>query len=306
MEEKTQFKLDKEKCVRCNACVNTCTGMVLKMDENGYPAMSHFDKFGWNGCWKCQHCLAVCPTAAISIFGKQPENSLHLPDENIGEQMKRLVVSRRSCRRFLDQNVDPKIIDDILMALQNVPAGGNSNAVEFTVIDDKEEVKRIWNVAYTKMEEDAQKGIYTESFNPFYYNKMKLSERTVRKGDLLFCGAPHLFIAHTKCVGKWSEDYKVNCTIATAYFELLVLAYGLGAIIMSYPAEVIERNDEARELLGIPKNHSMKLIVGFGYPEIKYHRSTQKNGIRKVHRFSEKRKKQPLTTTYKQEKLTLY
>ena len=37
-----------------------------------------------------------------------------------------------------------------------------------------------------------------------FYGKMKESEKTVRNNDLLFCGAPHLFIAHERCAGKWA------------------------------------------------------------------------------------------------------
>lgn len=288
-QNKTNFIVDKSKCTKCEACINTCSGMVIKKNTDDYPYMIPFNKFGWQGCWKCQHCLAVCPNGAISIFNKSPEDSCPLPTKNMGEEMEHLVLSRRSCRRYIDKNVDPEIIDGILNAMQNAPAGGNSNNVEFTVIDDKDEVKRIWDVAYSKMDNDAKKGIYVDSFNDFYYKKMKESEKTVRKNDLLFCGAPHLFIAHVKCVGKWSDDYKINCNIATTYFELLAQAHGLGSVIMSYPAEVISNNYEARAMLGIPKNHYMKLIVGFGYPEITYHRGVQKNGYRKVHRFSKKK-----------------
>lgn len=285
MQNKTKFTLDTDRCIQCGACINTCTGMVLKKGVDGYPYMISFEKFGWNGCWRCQHCLAVCPQGAISIFRKNPANSLPLPEENIGSEVEKLVTGRRACRRYLDRNVSPEIIDRILSAMQNVPAGGNSNNVEFTVIDDKDKVKQLWNVVYSKMEENAQRGIYTDSFNDFYYTKMKESEKTVRKNDMLFCGAPHLFIAHARCVGKWAEDYKINCNIATAYFELLAQAHGLGAIIMSYPSDVITDNPEARAMIGIPKDHYMKLIVGFGYPEIKYHRGSQKEGYRKIHRL---------------------
>lgn len=287
MEARTKFIVDKNKCIRCGACVNTCTGMVLKQGADGSPYMIPFEKFGWHGCWKCQHCLTVCPAGAISIFRKKPEDSLPLPDEGMGEQMNRLVSGRRACRRFLDRNVDPGVLDGILSAMQNVPAGGNSNCVEFTVIDDRERVSEIRRIAYQKMEDNARKGIYTDSFNAFYYRKMKESEKTVRKGDLLLCGAPHLFIAHAKCVGKWADDYRINCNLATAYFELLCQAHGLGAVIMSYPSDVITDNPQARQMLGIPENHYMKLIVGFGYPEIRYHRGAQKEGYRRVHRFSQ-------------------
>jgi ferredoxin len=289
MKEKTLFKLDKSKCTKCGKCINVCSGQVLEIGTDGYPKMKEFERFGWRGCWKCEHCLAVCPKGAISIFGHNPENSLLPPNKDIGEQMERLIVNRRSCRRYLDKNVDSKIIDKIIKTLASVPTGGNSCNVEYTIIDDKERVKEIWNIAYSKMESLAKNHIYTHNFSDFYYRIMKKSEKTIRKGDLLFCGAPHLFIAHEKCVGKWAEDSQINCNIATTYFELLANAYGLGTIIMSYPAEVLEELvPEAREMLGIPQDHYMKLIVGFGYPEIKYARGVQKDRSKKVHRYSDK------------------
>lgn len=206
----------------------------------------------------------------------------------MGEYMERLVVNRRSCRRFLDENVEPKIITNILNAMAAAPTGGNAQGVEYTVIDDKDRLHEIWKAAYAKMDADAKRHIYTHSFSDFYYSKMKESEKTVRKGDLLFCGAPHLFIAHERCAGKWAEDSKVNCNIATAYFELLCNAHGLGTTIMSYSAEVLnELAPEARAMLNIPKDHYTGLIVGFGYPEIEYARGVQKERKRKIHRYSE-------------------
>lgn len=290
MEQKTHFEIDKSKCIKCGNCVNVCSGMVLELDKDGFPKMKLFERFGWRGCWKCQHCLAVCPQGAISIFDKKAEDSLPPPPPEMGHYMEQLVVNRRSCRRYLDQDVDPQIISRILDALSAAPTGGNSCNVEYTVIDDKERVREIWRLAYFKMESDAKQHIYTRSFSDFYYGKMKQSERTVRKNDLLFCGAPHLFIAHEKCAGKWAEDSKVNCNIATAYFELLANAFGLGTVIMSYPAEVLEElAPKARELLNIPQDHYMKLMVGFGYPEIPYARGVQKDRGRKIHRYTESR-----------------
>lgn len=290
MEEKTYFKVDPSKCIGCGKCVNVCSGMVLEL-KDGAPVMKPFERFGWRGCWRCQHCLAVCPQGAISIFGKKPEDSLPPPPPEMGEYMERLVVNRRSCRRFLDKNVEPKIITDILNAMAAAPTGGNAQGVEYTVIDDKDRVHEIWKAAYAKMDADAKRHIYTHSFSDFYYGKMKESEKTVRKGDLLFCGAPHLFIAHERCAGKWAEDSKVNCNIATAYFELLCNAHGLGSTIMSYSAEVLnELAPEARAMLNIPKDHYTGLIVGFGYPEIVYARGVQKDRSRKLHRWSDNNK----------------
>ena len=86
-EQKTRFQIDKSKCIRCGRCINTCCGMVLEFGQDGYPQMKEFERFGWRGCWRCQHCLAVCPQGAISIFGKQPEDSFPPPPEEMGEYM---------------------------------------------------------------------------------------------------------------------------------------------------------------------------------------------------------------------------
>lgn len=288
-EQKTLFKIDKSKCQKCGRCINTCAGMVLEWGKDGFPEIKPFERFGWRGCWRCQHCLAICPEGAVSIFGKDPRDSLPPAPPKMGGYMERLIVNRRSCRRFLDKNVEPGIISSMLDAMSAAPTGGNACKVEYTVIDDKDRVRQIWKKAYTKMDADAKKHVYTHSFDDFFYGKMKESEKTVRKGDLLFCGAPHLFIAHERCAGKWAEDVKVNCNIAAAYFELLCSAHGLGAVIMSYPAEVLnELAPEARDMLGIPGDHYTKLMVGFGYPEIPYARGVQKDRCEKIHRYTDR------------------
>jgi len=286
-ESKTQFRVDGDKCIRCGRCVAVCAGMVIEQHGDELPRMLPFERFGWRGCWRCGHCLAVCPTGAISIFGKSTKDCPPLPSPAIAEDLERLVASRRSCRRYRDENVDPAVINRILAAMQNVPAGGNAQTTEYTVVDDKNRMAQIRRVAYSAMEEAATRHRYTSSFDDFYYAKMKQSESSVRKGDLLFCGAPHLFVAHVKATGRWAADYAINCNLATAYFELLANAHGLGTVIMSYPSDVLtELAPEAREMLGIPADHYMKLVVGFGYPEIPYARGVQKSQ-RKVHRWTE-------------------
>ena len=282
MEEKALFKVDSAKCIGCAHCVSVCTGMVLRM-KDGHPEMKPFERFGWSGCWRCQHCLAVCPTGAVSIFGKRPEDSLPKPSPQITEDMERLVAMRRSCRRFIGKNVDKAVIGRILAAMENAPTGGNAQNVEYTVVEDIDALDKIWSVAYTRMEENAARGIYSSGFSPSLYNTMKRSEADLRKDDMLFCGAPHLFVAHLKAVGRWKSDAIADCNIASAYFELLCNAFGLGTIMMSYSASVIQDVPEARQMLGIPEDHYMGIIIGFGYPEIPYQRGVQKDRKRKIH-----------------------
>lgn len=77
---RAEFRIEKEKCIGCGLCINVCAGGIISLDENHVARIADFQEFGWDGCWKCQHCLAVCPKGAISILGKHPENSLPPPD----------------------------------------------------------------------------------------------------------------------------------------------------------------------------------------------------------------------------------
>ena len=285
---KAKFFVDADKCTGCGKCVNVCSGQVLEMVD-GAPEIKEFDRFGWNGCWKCQHCLAVCPEAAISILGKHPKDSLSKPDTTIGEQIDRLVAYRRSCRRYLSKNVDKKLMDQIISDMNNVPTGGNSMTLEMTIIDDIDELERIWQFVYNGMEANAKRGYYSSGMSRGMYQTMKRSEQALRKDDLLFCGAPHLFIAHKRAKGQWASDDIADCNIATAYFEMICNAHGLGTTIMSYSASVINDVPGARKMLGIPDDHYMGLIVGFGYPKIKYARGVQKDRSNKIHRFTDKK-----------------
>ena len=48
--------VDKEKCVRCGACVKDCIVEIMKPDANGVPFVAEDEA---QYCTNCQHCLAV-------------------------------------------------------------------------------------------------------------------------------------------------------------------------------------------------------------------------------------------------------
>jgi formate dehydrogenase alpha subunit len=70
------FELNREKCIKCMACVNICDTVqhrnVFTTDDEGYPALvSGTYDFRDTACNNCGQCLGVCPTGAIkSLFDK--------------------------------------------------------------------------------------------------------------------------------------------------------------------------------------------------------------------------------------------
>ncbi|MCR5451669.1 MAG: 4Fe-4S binding protein [Lachnospiraceae bacterium] len=57
------FRVDKDKCTGCNACIHVC-----KMDV---------EKVGDHECIQCGECRKVCPEGAIGFCGKSGKASLH-------------------------------------------------------------------------------------------------------------------------------------------------------------------------------------------------------------------------------------
>ena len=112
---KAQFVVDKNRCTGCGMCVKVCSGGVLSMGEDGRVQIEDFQEFGWSGCWKCEHCLAVCPTGAISIFGHCPKDSIPpVQADEASPVMDALIANRHSCRRYQDRSVDPGMIWDTI------------------------------------------------------------------------------------------------------------------------------------------------------------------------------------------------
>ena len=278
---KAGFAVDREKCLGCGLCVRVCPGAVLRL-EGGAPVIADFENFGWNGCWRCEHCLAVCPAGAISVLGKTPEGSLPPAPEGAAETLDALIANRRSCRRYQRRNVDGKIIDGMLSQLANAPNGGNKQLVEFTPLDDMESTERFRRAAYRRMEELAARGVYPRGFDKASYADMKRWEATVRP-DMLLCGAPHLLIPHAP---RGSGEPVRDTMIAAAYFELLCASRGLGAVMMTFPLDSLENMPEVKALLEIPEDHYTGAIIGFGYPEIRYARGSQrKTDESRIHRL---------------------
>ena len=139
----TKFRVDESKCVGCGLCQFACPSMLIEMNEHKKPGLKPVKSMDWYGCWGCQHCLTVCPNGAISVLGKKPEDSLPLPSDAIATDFERLVCSRRSCRHYKDENVDPELLNELLAALEATPTGGNKQKMEFTVIDDRAELDKL-------------------------------------------------------------------------------------------------------------------------------------------------------------------
>lgn len=281
MENKNLFEADTSKCIGCGLCKKVCPAMLLDLDENGKCFSKPVSELNWYGCWKCQHCLAVCPTGAIRVLGKHPEDSLLPPGRQIADDLDALVANRRSCRHFRQENVDPELTRHLLHILSNMPSGGNKQAVEYTVIDRIEDVRQLLGrirSGYQKMKERKE---YPYSWDEESLRIMESREEQAMNGDMFFCSAPHLFIPH---MPRKFNTCAIDTSMALAYFELLANAHGLGTVYLGFPHHIMHHIPELEGILEIPEDHYIGVLMGFGYPEIAYARGVQREDGARIHR----------------------
>ncbi|HEX2949078.1 MAG TPA: 4Fe-4S dicluster domain-containing protein [Armatimonadota bacterium] len=136
-----QFSVDESRCTRCGLCARDCVSKIIQQTADTLPSIAIERE---EQCLKCQHCLAVCPSGAISILGKSPQDSQPINRDFLPsfDQMAHLVRSRRSIRHYKQENVDQELLARLLKALANVQTGANACQLTFTVIDDITTMRR--------------------------------------------------------------------------------------------------------------------------------------------------------------------
>lgn len=265
------FIVDKEKCVKCKLCASECPVLIIDA-KTEFPEIKE-DKE--QNCLKCQHCLAVCPTGAISIWGKKPEDSIPAtsPIPNSLE-LENLMQTRRSIRKFKKEEIDKSLIQHLVSMAAYAPSGKNENAVLFTVVDNREDMVKLRDLAYKRIQQYFEEGRLPESF--MYLNKFR-EVWDAKQIDVIFRDAPHLLIASAP---KTGTEPVLDCSIASTYFDLLANTNGLGTMWDGFAKYVFE--DVAPELkaeIGIPADHEINSVLLFGKVAVKFARSIQSDGL---------------------------
>ena len=269
------FTINGQKCTRCGLCALDCPVRIISLAE-GLPTIAA-DKE--ENCIKCQHCLAICPTSALSILGINPTRCQplqgHLPEP---QQLETLIRGRRSVRHFRDENIDPQTIQQLLNVASQAATGVNARQVLFTVVDDKKTMAMLRDKVMTGLDHLAQANALPDN-RKFFEKFVALWQE--KKVDTLFRNAPHLVITSAPCE---CSTPKADGIIALTTFELYAQSLGVGTLWDGFALWAI--NDllpELKQLLRIPKNHVIGYMMAFGYPAVTYQRTVD-HGEARVNR----------------------
>jgi nitroreductase/NAD-dependent dihydropyrimidine dehydrogenase PreA subunit len=261
------FSVQPDLCTRCGLCVSDCPSRIIEQDAEQFPFVSPENA---ENCLECQHCLAICPTAAISVFGLDPHDSLPVSADVWPslDQMTHLARGRRSVRHYRDENVDAELINRLLATAAHAPTGVNSRSLTFTLIDDKAKLHCLREQVMAGLIKASQAGAIPERFA---YLENAISAYTEHGADVIFRDAPHVLIVSAPPESPCAAE---DVPIALSYFELLAQSAGLGTVWCGFLKLAMECVPALKPLIDLPPNHHYYAML-FGYPAVQYARTVQ-------------------------------
>jgi ferredoxin/nitroreductase len=273
--DRLKFRVNAEKCDQCDACVMDCPSKIIYR-QGAVPEAAESAE---GVCLECQHCLAICPAGAISIFGLKPENSLPLLDGAIPsyQKMKTFVRGRRSVRQFRDEDVPSASIDELLTDLVHAPTGCNDRDLVFSVVYNRKDMGILRERVIQAIEARQKSGAVLHEFVAGAVQAYRNNG-----SDMLFRGAPHLLLVSP---GEKARCGQEDAVLALAYFELLAQSAGLGTTWCGMIKFIADAIPGIHNLLGLASDTYFYAMM-FGKPAVRYARTVQRDSSARIKKIS--------------------
>jgi len=166
----------------------------------------------------------------VPIMSTMPEKR---SDMNVYE----VIIKRRSIRRFKEIPIPRKALENCVDAARLAPSAANLQPLEYVIVDDDQMLPQVFSTlkwaAYI-----SSKGTPPEGKRPKAY----------------------ITILKNRDIGVLSSVYDIGGAMENSI--LVALERGIG----SCPIASVDR-DKLREILNIPDNYEILLVLALGYPD---------------------------------------
>lgn len=256
------LSINQGKCTQCNYCVAECHRDALKFEE---------DKLVWDAdsCYNCGHCMALCPAEALMLDGDGYDitevEEFNFAAKPKAEQVRELIMMRRSVRNFTDDDVSEDDLGMILEAGKYSPTGENKQGNYFLVVRSEEKRKELLDDSMKVLGtliDDVLEG-KSSVFSQELANRLKdvIKAWTEDGEDKLFHGAPVFIYVF--------GDSVQNGTLAAA--NMVNMAYGLrlGSCYIGLGAYIFD-DPEMRKKYNIPEGKISSMALAIGEPDVEF------------------------------------
>lgn len=161
----------------------------------------------------------------------------------------RTILSRRSVRSYLSEQIKADELDLVLKAGLYAPSAHNQQPWHFTVIQDKAAIDNLNQASKEAMME---------------FNDEHLAELAQDESFHLFYHSPTVIVVSGE---KTAIASRVDCAAATQNMLVAAESLNIGTcwIGLVYPLFVSERAGEFAKLFEIPENYELYYAVALGY-----------------------------------------
>lgn len=257
--------LDKEKCIGCGLCVKDCWFGAINI-QNGKTDCDY------NRCFKCGHCIAICPKNCFSLDDYGPMEVQDYCSEKFDispQKLLNFIKFRRTIRQFLPKPVERTMIEEILQAGRFTQTGGNQQKISYIVVQEK--LQELRKLAIDKLYGMSQQLIDTEDATLKRYAGIWQTmhddyEENPNGRDKLFLKAPLLLIV--------TSPSQIDGGLASANIANMIDATpGLGTCFSGFFTRAASGDPIFHEFLGINPGYSICASMMVGYHNTKYQRT---------------------------------
>jgi nitroreductase/NAD-dependent dihydropyrimidine dehydrogenase PreA subunit len=249
-------------CTRCGLCAVVCPWGLIEVPEEGAP---HLAEAAAKLCILCGHCEAVCPAGAVQLDDPRlvtivsPPQPAEIEPVRLGSYLR----MRRSIRHFREEPVERAVIEQVMDIVRYAPSGRNRQDVQWIMIHDTREVRRLTALAIDWMRKTGNSG------NPLAarYNLTGMVRSWEDGRDTICLNAPHLIVAH---VNEENPVARTNAIIALAHLDMIAPSFGIGACWGGIFMQAVNSWEPLREALDLPVGHAAVHCLMFGYPAIRF------------------------------------
>jgi len=271
-----EIRIDQEKCTACGACVALCSVTHVYTLENKKAKVLSPSR-----CWECGQCVAVCPVDAIfhSCFPLEDCPMIERSEDGL-DKLIGYFRARRSNRVYQNKRVEREKVASLVNTARWAPSGKNQQAISWLAVDDAETISLLSKKTVkvlVKGAEELRKSISSETDAQDKKSALMQAKtfehlgRRYQKGEKpIFFGAPIVLFALTPRSPLGRDD----AVISGYTMQLAAVQMGLATCQIGYfMLGVIMDKDLGRDILNIPDDREIQMVLTLGYPKYIMRRS---------------------------------